>query len=70
MLRFFYTVAQICCVNHADKNYMKIGFSFYDYDGNSSIGSVDIINLYNSLPVQKVLKINRRYQKLYALKQD
>ena len=45
-----------------------MGFNFYDYDSNGSIGSVDIINLYKYLPQIKLLKITRKFKHIYQLR--
>ena len=42
-----------------------MGFDFYDYDSNGSIGSVDIINLYKYLSYEKLLKITNKYNSIY-----
>jgi hypothetical protein len=62
IIRFFYTVAQICCTSHQERNYIRMGFDFYDYDSNGSIGSVDIINLYKYLSYDKLVKITNKYK--------
>lgn len=61
ILRFYHTAAQLCSLHYPQKNYLKIGFSFYDYDQNGNIGSVDIINMYKSLPAWKIAKVDRKY---------
>jgi len=42
-----------------------MGFDFYDYDSNGSIGSVDIINLYKYLSYNKLLKITDKYKQIH-----
>lgn len=59
ILRFYYTVTQMCLLTSPDKNYMKMGFNFYDYDQNGNIGSVDILNFYKCLPAWKMAKVDR-----------
>ena len=53
---------QICQINHPC--YYKMGFKFYDYDNNGSIGSVDIMNFIKFLDYPKILKIEDKYKQI------
>lgn len=41
-----------------------MGFKFYDYDNNGSIGSVDIMNFIKFLDYPKILKIEDKYKQI------
>ena len=46
-----------------------MAFSFYDYDANGSIGSVDVINLIKTMPRPRMLDIQKRYEAMYLEKE-
>jgi Ca2+-binding EF-hand superfamily protein len=61
-VRFLHVIKHICYTK-GDSS-MRVAFSYYDYDKNGSIGSVDIMNLTKHLCFDKIQKIHDKYMKI------